>query len=133
MATERAGGPLVKEWDGFFLRDDTEIRRSAEIEPNEAYSLFRTKPYGRVHVFAFPLEVAIALSEATILRETIIPEILAMIPGNGSHMMPSSLLPIMDCDNCLYIRYDWRDGGHCYMFRDKPDGDRCGQFKLFRS
>lgn len=37
------------------------------------------------------------------------------------------LLPLMDCDHCQYKQ--WADGGHCYMFRDKPDGDRCGQFK----
>ena len=39
------------------------------------------------------------------------------------------LLPIMDCQNCLYRQEEWRNGGHCYMFREQPAGDRCGQFK----
>lgn len=34
-----------------------------------------------------------------------------------------------DCANCLYRQEEMRDGGHCYMFRDEPDGDACGQFK----
>ena len=37
-------------------------------------------------------------------------------------------LPPMDCENCVYHTESWRDGGHCYMFREQPSGDRCGQF-----
>ncbi len=50
----RAGGPLVKDYETHFLRDDTEIRRSAGCfeDQIEAYSLFCVKPYGRIKVFA---------------------------------------------------------------------------------
>lgn len=41
----------------------------------------------------------------------------------------TDLLPLMDCQNCFHRQEHWRDGGHCYMFREKPEGDRCGQFK----
>ena len=55
----------------------------------------------------------------------IITTISTMLNLDGA---PSSgLLPLMDCDHCQYKQ--WHDGGHCYMFRNKPDGDRCGQFK----
>lgn len=37
-------------------------------------------------------------------------------------------VPLKDCANCLYRVKEWRDGGHCYMFSDEPEGDRCGQF-----
>lgn len=58
------------------------------------------------------------------------PSILVGILGvGGSHMMPQEMLPMMDCDHCLFRQESWRDGGHCYMFREKPEGDRCGQFK----
>lgn len=46
--------------------------------------------------------------------------------------LPIELLPIMDCENCQHRNAAWRDGGHCYMFREKPEGDRCGQFKAAR-
>lgn len=52
MSKENCGGRIVKEYDGFFLRDDSDIRENARIEPVEAYSLFREDPYGRVEVFA---------------------------------------------------------------------------------
>jgi hypothetical protein len=29
------------------------------------------------------------------------------------------------CQICLYRQPSWRDGGHCYMFRDKPDFAVC--------
>jgi hypothetical protein len=38
-------------------------------------------------------------------------------------------LPIMNCHGCLYRKEEWRDNNHCYMFKDKPEGNRCGQFK----
>lgn len=59
----------VKEWQGYFLRDDTEIRRSAGCfeDQIEGYSLFRTgKDYGREKVFAGPKEWAIEQAEKEI-------------------------------------------------------------------
>lgn len=44
------------------------------------------------------------------------------------YMMPPEMLPAMNCESCLYRTEAWRDGNYCYMFKDKPDGDRCGQF-----
>ena len=41
----------------------------------------------------------------------------------------SDKLPIMDCHGCLYRKEEWRSDGYCYMFKDKPEGNRCGQFK----
>jgi hypothetical protein len=35
-------------------------------------------------------------------------------------------LPLADCPNCRYSKLP-SDGGHCYMFKDRP-GERCGQF-----
>lgn len=57
---------IAKDFGTHFLRNDTEIRKSAEIEPHEAYSLFRREPYGRLHVFAGPFEWAIEESEKLI-------------------------------------------------------------------
>jgi hypothetical protein len=45
----------------------------------------------------------------------------------GNYMMHHDCLPVMDCPNCFHSLTP--DGGHCYMFRNKPEGDRCGQFK----
>jgi hypothetical protein len=42
---------IVKEWPNFFLRDDLEIRQGW-ADPEQAYSLFRSEPYGREIVFA---------------------------------------------------------------------------------
>lgn len=63
MSQENCGGPVVKPYFNHFLRDDTEIRRSAGIEPVEAYSLFCEEPYGRVEVFAGPKEWAIGQAD----------------------------------------------------------------------
>jgi hypothetical protein len=30
-----------------------------------------------------------------------------------------------DCPNCVYRRDEWRDGGHCYFYRDEPDSQYC--------
>jgi hypothetical protein len=38
-------------------------------------------------------------------------------------------MPAKDCLRCIYRTEAWRDGGHCYMFRDDPPGDECGQFQ----
>lgn len=66
-------------------------------------------------------------------RDLISPAILASIPGNFPYMMPRELLPIMDCPNCQWMKFMAPDekaaGLHCYMFREKPEGDRCGQMK----
>lgn len=61
------------------------------------------------------------------LRDMVIPSVLRQcIEG---YMMPEVRLPIMNCHGCLYRQEEWRDGGHCYMFHEKPEGTRCGQFK----
>ncbi len=50
---------IVHDFGTHFLRNDTEIRKDAEIEPHEAYSLFCREPYGRVIVLAYTRESAI--------------------------------------------------------------------------
>lgn len=55
MSKTNCGGTVVKTWPGYFLRDDEEIRKNANIEPNIAFSLFREEPYGRIIVLA-PLD-----------------------------------------------------------------------------
>lgn len=59
------GGPIVKDWGGYFLRDDIEIRRGTMV-PEQAYSLFQREPYGRLEVLAGSLEWALERSEETI-------------------------------------------------------------------
>lgn len=66
MAKENCGGPIAKEYDGFFLRTDTEIRKDSEIDPNEAYSLFQEDPYRRLKVFAGSLEWAISEADKVV-------------------------------------------------------------------
>jgi hypothetical protein len=66
MAKENCGGSIAKEYDGFFLRNDSEIRKGADMEPNEAYSLFQENPYHRVQVFAGSLEWAIQRSDEVV-------------------------------------------------------------------
>lgn len=56
-------------------------------------------------------------------------ELLASVLGDSNYLMPVAMLPLMDCDNCQHRQVTWRDGGHCYMFKDKPEGAHCGQFK----
>jgi len=68
MTERRAGGPLVKSWTGYFLRDDAEIRQTADIKPYEAYSLFEEDPYGRLAVYAGPREWAIKQAEELLLK-----------------------------------------------------------------
>lgn len=64
MAIDNCGGPVIDQWDCFFLRDDTEIRRD-NTEPAEAYSLFCTDVknvpfnYDRLIVYAGSKEWAI--------------------------------------------------------------------------
>lgn len=70
MSKLRAGGEVVKEYDGFFLRDDSDIRENARIEPIEAYSLFRENPYGRVEVFAGPKDWAIERADRVVQEDT---------------------------------------------------------------
>lgn len=40
-------------------------------------------------------------------------------------------LPIhaKDCAACIFRTEEWRDGGHCYMFREEPTGELCASFK----
>lgn len=66
MSAETCGGRIVKKYDGFFLRDDSDIRREDGFEPEEAYSLFREEPYGRIEVFAGPEEWAIILADCVV-------------------------------------------------------------------
>lgn len=66
MSRATCGGPVVKSYDGFFLRDDSPIRRNAGMEPVEAYSLFRDEPYGRIEVLAGPREWAILLADGIV-------------------------------------------------------------------
>jgi hypothetical protein len=42
--------------------------------------------------------------------------------------LPSGDLPKADCANCKFDALN-HPGAHCYMFVEKPLGDRCGQFK----
>lgn len=42
-------------------------------------------------------------------------------------LLPEGPIPLADCDNCKHMRCN-KDGGHCYMFEAKPEGDYCGQF-----
>ena len=67
---------------------------------------------------------------AKFVRQTTNPGMLVQFhAGFGNYMMPTALMPDMDCANCQWHAADWRDGGHCYMFREKPEGDKCGQMK----
>jgi len=68
--------------------------------------------------------------KADAVRQMTHPELLVQFhAGFGNYMMPTALMPDMDCANCQWHAADWRDGGHCYMFREKPDGDKCGQMR----
>ena len=66
-------------------------------------------------------------------RPPVAASILVRMLGTD-YMMPAVMLPMMDCDRCEYMRIrgdaEEAAGLHCYMFRDKPDGDRCGQMKI---
>lgn len=53
------------------------------------------------------------------------PWILAGTIAAGLGHPPRAMLPKADCPRCKYR--EPKQGGHCYMFREKP-GDRCGQF-----
>lgn len=59
----RAGRLLVRDWGTHFLVDDTELR-----DGEEAYSLFRVEPYGRVYVYTGPKEWAISQAIIAIER-----------------------------------------------------------------
>lgn len=48
----RFGGPIVYDLGTYVLRDDTEIRKDADITPSEAYSLFNVMTGKRIEVFA---------------------------------------------------------------------------------
>lgn len=67
----RAGGVVVKEWDNYFLRDDSEIRKGDPFSRDqvEGYSLFRIEPYGRVVVFGGSLEWALKQAEQAIKKD----------------------------------------------------------------
>jgi len=63
MAQSNCGGDVVKIWQGYFLRNDLEIRKAANMEPQQAYSLFQEKPYQRIKIFTGSLDWAITESE----------------------------------------------------------------------
>ena len=42
---------------------------------------------------------------------------------------PEDLLPDMDCESCVFRKPELREKAHCYMFREQPAGDKCGQYK----
>ncbi len=70
---------IVRDWGDFFLRDDTEIRRSSGetfADQIEGYSLFQRKPYGRVHVYGGPLEWALTEAEKEVNKQRKIRKIL---------------------------------------------------------
>jgi hypothetical protein len=69
MSKNNCGGPIVKEWPGYFLRDDSAMRDDLPKDEREAYSLFREAPYGRVHVFCGNLEWATEKAEEEIKNE----------------------------------------------------------------
>lgn len=53
---------------------------------------------------------------------------------SGELLMLGNELPAKDCQHCEYHADDLRDDGkggklHCYMFRDEPESDYCGQFR----
>lgn len=63
------------------------------------------------------------------MRRSTVPYVASLLfhcVGDGRHLTPIPLLPIADCPNCQYMKME-HDGGHCYMFLDKPEGDKCGQ------
>lgn len=41
---------------------------------------------------------------------------------------PTDHLPIADCPNCFWMGFP-HDGGHCYMFRDAPENNRCAKMQ----
>ena len=80
----RAGGWLVREWDGYFLRDDSDMRRDDVTgETEEAYSLFRLRPYGRVEVFVGGLDLALKRSEEAIAKDEGEVDIREIATGNA--------------------------------------------------
>lgn len=62
----RFGGPIVYDFGTYVLRDDTEIRKDADITPSEAYSLFNVMTGERMEVFAGPKEWAIQQTKGVI-------------------------------------------------------------------
>lgn len=63
------------------------------------------------------------------MRRSAIPHVAAMLShmiGDSWYLTPLPMLPVADCPNCQYMQME-HEGGHCYMFRAKPEGDKCGQ------
>lgn len=53
---------------------------------------------------------------------------IEMLIAMGLARTPERDLPLADCKNCEYGALN-ASGGHCYMFKEKPEGDRCGQMR----
>ena len=67
-------GPIIKEYEGFFLRDDTQIRRDSGTHPEQAYSLFQKDPYKRVIIFSGSEDWAVAMADKEVEQRSV-PEI----------------------------------------------------------
>ena len=62
---------VIRDWGDFFLRDDTEIRKTY-MNPDdqiEGYSLFQRKPYGRVAIYGGTLRWALDRAEERVEQE----------------------------------------------------------------
>ncbi len=46
----------------------------------------------------------------------------------GDNTFSQNLMPIVDCNKCAWDKFPHPDA-HCYMFKDSPRDNRCGQFK----
>ena len=103
MDKQRAGGRVVKEWKGFFLRDDTEIRSGGSFEGREeAYSLFREKPYERIEVFAGSEKWAIERAAKVVVIETILKTAAEEAFGDD----PDWEIPHGNYDDTFYLGCD---------------------------
>lgn len=52
--------------------------------------------------------------------------VYAAIPAAGKELDGLLGIPPSDCENCRHKQHP--DGGHCYMFRNKPEGN-CAQYQ----
>jgi hypothetical protein len=55
---------------------------------------------------------------------------MALAAALNESLGMEELLPKADCTNCKHGGDTWKEEDcHCYMFKEKPEGNRCGQFK----
>jgi len=94
----RAGGWLVREWPGYFLRDDSDLRcDDVTGETEEAYSLFRIEPYGRVEVFVGKLGWVLGQCERAIAQEKILDEKAVELSNDSKSVELKLADKIMEC------------------------------------